>query len=647
LIYVGFDFSKNKIILVTQTAEDYTELRAQRELGSIGCCELKNGMFEVPSKHVYELNTMLSKQDMAERIVVDQSFKDWRQKEKVIAPIIIRVGVLYSWIHPGQVKLPVDEIEKKTRFFLKAAVNMQKYKDGKWDGYINLYNRRERKFPTGLLDIVKSVLNEEQIPYTVELAYEERPKPQFSWKVEDGLTPDPDQLDAIQAAYEGKRGIVKAPTGFGKTAILAKRLTAAFSVPTLFVANKKTLLDDAADEFRSGIKGLKKTDVIQIKDGWFGSIRIDGSTRAVDIPKLEAPIIVATIQSLHARLVDPRTKPILLYWLHNVCKFVMVDETQAVGTTIWDEVLDECEAPYRIFLSATPRRTDGATLKIEAYSGPWLFSTTAAEQIEKGRLCELDIMYQTYDHKLFNEDDADTVYSDMYKMCIVENEERNRECILKPTFEMLAEGRHVLVLIQAIDHGHILHRMFMETGLDANDVRFVWGDTPDKIRTEAIKAFRKGDFKVMIGSTIFDAGVNIPIISGVVLGGAGNSDITLIQRIGRGARNADYEAILGYIPDFMKEGHGHKITKVYDILDMNVKFFHNQSRNRYYNAREEFGADRVHVVGGDRSMLKRQTKRAREQKKAVNQFDAQLDMLAAFAEVGGQDGNKTNSRFEL
>lgn len=630
MIIVGFDFSKDKIVLVTQTREDYSALREQREFGSIGCLEIKPSIFEIHPKYVYELNNMLS-DNLANRVSVDNSFREWKSKQKVETPVLIRCGVVHSKIYPGRIKLPTDKIKEVTRYFFKPAVNMQKYKDGKWDGYLNLYDARSRKFLTGLLSKVLEVLRNNQIPYTVEYTYEQAPKKQFDWVVDDNIVPDPDQIEAIEAGIDGRRGVIKAPTGFGKTAVLAKRLTVNFAVPTLFVANKKSLLDDAAEEFRDGIKGIKKADVIQIKDGWFGDTKIISTTKESDVKPLKAPIIVATIQSLNARLKDPRTKSHLIHWLHDVCKFVMVDETQAVGTAIWDEVLSECWAPYRVFLSATPRRTDGATIKIEAYSGQWLFSTTAAEQIEKGRLCELDINYQVYNQKLYNEDDVDISYADMYRMCIVENDERNEEMVVKPTLEMISEGRHVLVLVQFIDHGAILQRMFLEAGLEPGDVRFIWGETPDKIRTTAIKEFRKGEFKVMIGSTIFDAGVNIPVISGVVMAGAGNSDITLIQRIGRGARNADYEEILGYLPEFMQKNHGQKITKVYDVIDTNSKFFHKQSKNRYYNAREEFGADRVHIIGGDNSALKKTTKRSREHKQNVDQLSAQLSMLNEFA----------------
>lgn len=97
-----------------------------------------------------------------------------------------------------------------------------------------------------------------------------------------------------------------------------------------------------------------------------------------------------------------------------------------------------------------------------AGSGQILFTTTAEEQIEKGRLCDLDIMYQVYDHKLYNDNDSDVNYNEMYKLCITENEDRNLKCVINPTLEMLEEGRHVLVLVQQIEHGQILKRMFLK-----------------------------------------------------------------------------------------------------------------------------------------------------------------------------------------
>lgn len=490
--------------------------------------------------------------------------------------------------------IPLQDIDKATKYFFKGAENSKKYKSGVWDGYIHLYHKYNRTFPTGLLSIIEGVLKRKDVPYRIELRYQEAPPRQFDWTVDDGITPDPDQIEAVEAGLQGRRGIMKAPTGFGKTAVLAKRLTAGFGVPTLFVANKKALLDDAAEEFRTGIKGL--TSVGQIKDGYFDTARIVSVDGVDVIPDITSPVIVATIQSLSARLNDPNSKDKLSYWLNNVCKFVMVDECQAVGTKIWDEVLDACKAPYRILLSATPWRTDGATLCLTAASGPTLYSTTAEEQIEKNRLCDLDIYYHEFDHKVYNDRDTGIPYAEAYASYIVGNEERNKE-VVRLAMSLVEEERLTLVFVTNIDHGHLLRQMFLDAGMSPNEVRFIWGGTKNKDRVQGVKDFKEGKFKVLIGSTIFDAGVNIPAISGAVVAGAGNADITIIQKIGRAARNCDYEKVLGYIPKFM-QGDGKKCSKIYDFVDVNVCYFRKQSKNRYYTLQKEYGKDRVHFLGG-------------------------------------------------
>ena len=52
------------------------------------------------------------------------------------------------------------------------------------------------------------------------------------------------------------------------------------------------------------------------------------------------------------------------------------------------------------------------------------------------------------------------------------------------------------------------------------------------------------------------------------------------------------------------KGVDKKCSVVYDVLDVNAKFFRTQSRTRYYNARDEFGASRVHLVDAEKNDLK-------------------------------------------
>lgn len=605
-----------------------------------------NCVARVSIEHIDKLNKDLI--PFKKELRFDKTFIEWKAKNRGKKPILLKAGPVFTKIYKSSdCDIPHKDIEDVTKYFFKPAVNQKAYKDKKWDGYIHLYKRWLHQFPTGLLDVVEDVLKNKGIPYKVEYTYNTNPGRQFDWKAKDLFTLSEDQEQAIAACLDNGRCVVKAATGFGKTSALARYLTAERAVPTLFIANKKVLLDDAAKDFIDGIDGLDVSDVGQIKDGWFGDINLrkTNSFRAEDVKFAldNKKVIVATIQSLATRLNDSNTRGPLLNWLQNTCKFLMVDETQAVGTKQWDDVLEQINAPYRVFLSATPKRLDGATLKIFAYSGPMVFDTTAEEQISKGRLCELDIEYHVFDHKLYNENDKDLNYAEMYAGCIVNNEQRNK-IIVNHVFDMLQEERQVLVLIQIIDHGHKLKEILLENGLDTDDIRFIWGDTPDKARTEAINGFRKGDYRVLIGSTVADAGLNIPSISGVILCGAGNSDITHIQRIGRGSRTFDYEKHFGYLPKFIRESNGVKVTRVIDILDTNVCFFKRQAKNRYYNACEEFGADRVHIVGGDRSVFRSAPKAAKtkvstEEAEALNE-----NMFAAFKDIDASELDKVVAR---
>lgn len=432
--------------------------------------------------------------------------------------------------------------------------------------------------------------------------------------------------------------------------MLARYLTVEHGVPTLFIANKKVLLDDALNDFKEGIEGLYDSDISQIKDGMFGDINLRKKNSYTEDDLRQSlknkKIIVATIQSLFTRLEDEKTKGALIDWLRNHCKFVMIDEAQAINDKQWMVVLNEVHAPLRVALSATPRRTDGSTLLIYSQTGKLAYDTSADEQIAQGRLCELDIQYWPFDHKLYNDNDNDLNYAETYSSCIVENEERNR-FIIERTLEMLDEERQVLVLIQFIEHGHILKDLFLQKGIELEDIRFVWGDTKDKARQEAISDFRAGKYKIFIGSTIADVGMNIASISGVVLAGAGNGEVTHIQRIGRGSRTFDYLGKWGYEPKFIKDNNGVKVTRIVDILDTNVAFFKRQSKNRFYTAAEEFGADRVHIVGADQSIFRHRAKK-KDNVSKVDDTGALSDMFSAFKNIDREEINnaqtETNSQ---
>lgn len=517
-------------------------------------------------------------------------------------------------VYPGRTivisnNIPHESIEKVTTFFYKPAVHSKLYKEmdekgrRRWDGNIKLYKRRTRSFPTGLLPDVMKALREDY-DFTLEYRFVRRPPKQFVLKLVDWLVPTEDQEIAMAIACNEGRGVIKCPTGFGKTAVLSAGLICELGVPTLFVANQKTLIRDAAEDFIEHIDGISSEDV-----GWIteGEKHIRTSNK----------IVVATIQSL-SKFIEKRDQEVIDLLKHQI-KMVIVDECQFYGTSIWNNVFYNVWAPYRFFISATPERTDGATMMITGASGPVIYETFAKKQIEQGHLAEVDIVFYAFNHGIYNQKDKGLEYTpDYYKEFIVHNQERN-ELLIQKAIEMLEEGRHILLLVQMIEHGEIVRDMLLERGI--TDVEFLHGSVNTKKRHQLKNSFKHGEYRVLIGSSIFNVGINLPIVSGIVNFAAGNAQNTEIQKIGRALRK--YSGEKG---NYVDPERGMKVSKIIEVLDKNIAFFEAQAWNRYRTCKSEFGKERVRIIGQvDSENSKRRAKKTVEASSVQEQIDLALE----------------------
>ena len=346
-------------VVLLPDARDIDDLHAMLSLKQYPCTysQAIRPAIWIPDSYVFKLNEDLI--EFKDIISIDKSFADWKKTSNTKPPVQIKCGVINSKIYKGGYELPHKAIEAVCRYFFKPAVRQQRYIDKKWDGYVHLYKKWLHEFPTGLLEDVCQVLKDHDIPFNVTYLYNQRPQREFDWDIDDGIVPTEDQLEAIRAAICSQRCQIKCPTAFGKSAVVAKRLIATLGVPTLFIASRKQLLTDAANDFAIGVKGLDSSMITQIKDGWFGNVKINSSMDRNDIPPIDTnktPIIVSTVQSLKSRLSDERTNRQAIDLLRNKIKLVILDECQTYNNGIFKTVFDETYAPYRIFLSATPQQ---------------------------------------------------------------------------------------------------------------------------------------------------------------------------------------------------------------------------------------------------------------------------------------------------
>ena len=122
----------------------------------------------------------------------------------------------------------------------------------------------------------------------------------------------------------------------------------------------------------------------------------------------------------------------------------------------------------------------------------------------------------------------DGSHSDVYRKYIVNNDKRNDQCARWAEFDA-DSGRIVLVMCTQINHGKILKKMI-------SDSVFINGTTSKSTRRKWSKEFRAGEIPIMICSSVWNVGVDFPVISSLVMAGPYKSAAVNLQRIGRGLR---------------------------------------------------------------------------------------------------------------
>ena len=172
-----------------------------------------------------------------------------------------------------------------------------------WDGYANFvsirYGTNQPRmgkplkyiewagFPTGLLHIVQEWADKRHLPVII-YDMREKPKPVYPPYKWTGPALYPHQEQAVKKFLIATRGIIRAPTGSGKTEIAAA-IIARLSAKTIYLVDSLPLLKQTFDRLRSSIR---------CNVGIIGGGEWD-----------EAEVTVATVQSIYNNM--QAAKPLL------------------------------------------------------------------------------------------------------------------------------------------------------------------------------------------------------------------------------------------------------------------------------------------------------------------------------------------------
>jgi len=447
----------------------------------------------------------------------------------------LRVGPTRTYIEGA---FPAKTIDSVTSYKVHGRWFAKSYKKGHWDGIKRFRSfdnsRRCYYFPTGFLEDVCRELDLIEFPY--ELYDEREVEIPDTWVTKLG---DKElrqyQAEALEAALTNCRGVIKLPTGGGKT-VLGAAILASYDRPAIWLTHRKALLHQTADV----LSELLGRDVVgRVGDGIWEP----------------AKVTVAMVQTLHAHQRAKRTQKVL-----GPCEVVIGDEIHHLESKQWHGIFDQIPALYRFGLTATPS-FQGPGLGLIGMTGPLIFNMTTRDLIELGKLVppRIWIVKVPKDSAKFESD----AYSHVYSRGVVQNEFRNSK-ILQAACLFAEEDKPTLILVNRIKHGEALKKQLDKGGVKT---AFINGKLSQNARDEHLGNLWSGDLDAVIAMReIMGEGVDLPGIRAIINatgtkgGGSKKSGVAhevgrvTVQILGRGLRPAPEKDYVDYV-DFSDTTH--------------------------------------------------------------------------------------------
>ncbi|OJJ47038.1 hypothetical protein ASPZODRAFT_151615 [Penicilliopsis zonata CBS 506.65] len=332
------------------------------------------------------------------------------------------------------------------------------------------------------------------------------------------------QKECIQAVLSyvsqgHKRLGISLATGAGKTVIFTQLIDYILppnstALQTLIIVHRRELVEQAARHCRLAYPD--RTVEIEM-----GNSKASG----------RADITIASIQSLVSKdrmeKFDPaRFKLVLVDEAHHI---VAASYRKALAHFGLDSLSDN--SPILVGVSATFSRFDG--LKLGAAIDQIVFHKDYIDMIDENWLA--DAVFTT----VRSEADLSKVKKDKFgdfavgPLSEAVNTELTNNITVRAWLANAHERKSTLVFCVDIAHVRGLTDTFRAHGIDA---RFITATTPKETRAEELRAFKEGEYPVLLNCGLFTEGTDIPNIDCVLLARPTRSKNLLIQMIGRGLR---------------------------------------------------------------------------------------------------------------
>jgi len=426
----------------------------------------------------------------------------------------------------------LKNLQQSFRFRVPGYVHMPAYKAGYWDGFIYLYNLKNKLIYAGLFD--KVVKFAELQGEEVETSIQTDPFP-FS-DHEAGAFIDllklphqvrDYQLKAFMDCVRKPRQLILMPTGSGKS-LSIYLLTRYFDKKTLIIVPTLNLVHQMTNDFAS--YGYKK-DIHCI---------FSGKEKMTD-----AKIVISTWQSIYK----------LKEEFFNQFNMVVVDECHLAKSKSITSIMEKMvSCPIRFGFTGT---LDGAmtnSVVLEGLFGPINKVTSSSKLIDQGHLSSFKINCIIFKYK--DEERAlckDLSYQEEVDWIVTHS--RRNKFIEKLTLSL---KENTLVLFQFVEkQGLVLHKQIMEA--TDRPVHLIHGAVDGEEREQIRQIVQTQNNAIILGSNqTVSTGINIPNLHNIIFTSPTKSRVRTLQSIGRVLRtseNKDQAVLYDLVDDLSHKRH--------------------------------------------------------------------------------------------
>lgn len=271
--------------------------------------------------------------------------------------------------------------------------------------------------------------------------------------------------------------------------------------------------------------------------------------------------------------------------LHSVVAVICDEAHYAGAISYWNVFQYLDHARMRIGMTGTLDKSKTVKMtRIKALMGKPIMNVTNSQMISRGvsakphikmvpinQPTDLDAQVGAYMKKNGMQVGGSVgdlmAYQVTYNLGVIHNQYRNRLIaqIAVQSAKRLKK-KAVLIIVNSIEHGELISQELDKLNADYD---FIQGKDDTDTRNKVLNRVKSGDLKIIIGTKILDAGIDIPNIQIFIECSGGKSYITLLQRIGRTLR-------------IMNDKKDIYIFDLWDCTTSGPLYKHGKQRLKYY-----------------------------------------------------------------